>query len=521
MLTYDVRFIAGFYPLLLIAFWFGGRNHPGRAVAILLIASAVFYALADPIHAPLIFSLVLINFALAVWLTRAGEAGARRWVGAGVAFNAAVLAYYKYGAGGPVAGASPAAALIQAGLPLGLSFFILKQISWLVDIRSDRKTPMGSNDLPRFALYSIFFPQMIAGPIYRYRDAAEDYASLGRDKLELSALAVGLSVFILGLAKKVLLADPIGTAANAVFEAVAAGHSPGVLEAWTGAWAYMLQLYFDFSGISDMALGIGLTFGLKLPINFFSPFKARNGSEFFDRWHISLVVFVRTYVFSPIVRRVRRSVSGSGAERTIKATAIATFVSLSLVGWWHGAKATFVFSGMAAGLASVILQLVAFRRATSGPSRPRRGSRKGWGRVMLIAAVLVFGVLFRAADLSTAAAILGGMAGLSGDPAGTALLPPLGSLGGLDAVFHLSSPVPGGALLVCLIATGIAFLGPNTVEIFNLYDHPGAPQRAPANRLAVTPVLRVQWALACGLLLAISLMRVIDGDLQGTIYARF
>lgn len=524
MLTYDARFIAGFFPLLLIIFYLGGRRSPGAAVAILLGASALFYAIAEPAYAPLIFSLVLVNFALGFALTRSAGAGGGRWTLFGIVLNVAILAFYKYwGPAGQSPGAAPAAGLIQAGLPLGLSFFILKQISWLADLRSAAAPPIGARDLPRFALYSIFFPQMIAGPVYRYRDAAEDYAALGRQPLPLAALATGLAVFAVGLSKKVMLADPIGGVASPVFDAVAAGHAPGLAEAWIGGWAYMLQLYFDFSGISDMALGIGLCFGLKLPINFYSPFRARSASQFFDRWHISLVIFVRTYLFSPILQRVRRRVSGTGAARTMKATAAATLVSLALVGWWHGAKPTFVLSGLLVGLVSVVLQLHAFRRyARGGPRGPAVRGGAYASRILLVLGILVFGILFRSADLAAAGTMMLGLAGLSGDPGSAALLPDIASIAHPDSLLHLAAPVPAGGLLVTAIGTAIAFLAPNSVQIFALYDHPGAPQRPGQtlpSRCRTAPGLR--WALAGGLFLSLSLMLVVNGGHRSTIYARF
>ncbi|HEX2762309.1 MAG TPA: MBOAT family O-acyltransferase [Allosphingosinicella sp.] len=519
MLTYDARFIALFYPLLLLLFWMAGRRSPGAAVSILLAASAVFYALADTAHAPLIAATTILNFAIGLALTRASDRRAGHWTAAGIVLNVACLAFYKYwSAPGLSPGTTPAAGVIQTGLPLGLSFFILKQISWFSDIRTARPGPLGARDLPRFALYSIFFPQMIAGPVYRFRDAAADYATLGKKPLGLSSLAVGLSVFAVGLAKKLLLADPLGTVASPVFDAVAAGHDPGLAEAWIGAWAYSLQLYFDFSGISDMALGIGLTVGLRLPINFYSPFKARRGSEFFDRWHISLVIFVRTYLFSPILRLVRRHASGTAAVRTMKATATATLVSLTLVGWWHGAKATFVLSGLLAGLGSVALQLAAFRQA----STKRRGGARtpsSVSRVLLMLAVIGFGILFRSQDLRAAGEMLLGLAGLSGAAGSTALLPALGQLAG-ESAFHLATPVPGGGLLVMAAATAIAFGAPNTVQIFRLYDHPGAPQPEGGARTGAH-LPHVRWALAAGLFVALALMQAVNGDLQGTIYARF
>jgi len=516
VLTYDPKFVAFFLPALLGAYWLLRNRGGGARIAVLLAASASFYWLADPRHAPLVAGLVLLNFAAGMAVTRA-SGRSRMGIAAGsVLLNVAVLAAYKYAASpADLAGAEPAAGLIQTGLPLGLSFFILKQISWIADLAPGEADPVGARDMPRFALYSIFFPQMVAGPIFRYRDAAREYEALEKGAAAPASLALGLSVFAVGLAKKLLIADPIGGVVDPIYAAAAAGQALSAAEAWVAAWCYLIQLYFDFSGISDIALGIGLMVGLRLPINFYSPLKARSATEYFDRWHISLVVFIRTYVYAPLFRWVRRHVGGSATTRAVKASAAATLLSLSLFGWWHGARPTYVLCGLLGGLIAIAYQLAELHWPSTGARGP---ARRLFARVTVILGLVLIGVLFRSGTLSTAAAVYGGLAGLGGGAPGGPLLPQLAAISGLDGILHVASAASGAGLLIAALGTVLAFAAPNTVQIFDLYSHPGAPQRP-----AASPVWRLDAARAAltGLLIAAALMQGLNGDLSATIYARF
>lgn len=528
MLTQDPRFLLGFYPALLLLFWSLSRVAPQLRVGFLLVASMLFYGLADPRHAPLVGAMVVLNFVLGAAITRARAGTTGPLVAAGCLANIAVLAVYKYGMSPADAAATgndaAGAGLLQAGLPLGLSFFALKQISWLVDVRSTLARAVGVRDLPRFALYSIFFPQMIAGPVFRYRDAAEEYRLL-ENRTDPAMLALGLSVFVMGLAKKLLIADPIGGVVDPIFGAVAAGHAPTVAESWAAGWGYLLQLYFDFSGFSDMALGIGLTVGLRLPINFYSPLKARSASEYFDRWHMSLVVFIRTYIFSPIFLLVRKRAPGNAVRRTILASAAATLLSLSLIGWWHGARPTYVLSGFLTGVVAVLFQLAAVSRNGPAPLPNRR--RKALGRAVVLLGLTLFAILFRANSLDTAWSVWAGLIGRAAADhhAGAALLPNLLAASSLESMLHLSAPASAIGLLVAAGATLIALAAPNSVQIFDLYDHPGAPARPSGTGTPPAAVWQWRrspgWSTATALVAAMALAQASNGALSTTIYARF
>ncbi len=521
----DPAFVVLFLPVVLGLFWLTGRFRPGWSAATLLAASLAFYAFGDLRQLPTVGILILINFAIGRFIGTAAPGGRARntALAAGVALNLGVLALHKYGLGSGVAGAfgSEAANLTQGAMPLGLSFIVLQQVTWLVDAWRD---PVAVRALPpgRFALYSLFFPQMIAGPILRYADGAKQYQALGRRPVAAEDVARGLSLFIIGLAKKVLIADQIGRVADPLFTAAGSGYSPTFLEAWIAGWAYLLQLYFDFSGLSDMAIGIGLMVGLRLPVNFNSPLKARNGSECFDRWHMSLTAFVRAYVFAPLYAAIRHRAPGRATARTMIAWAGATVVSLSLVGWWHGARPTFVISGFLIGVAAVLLQL-----RDAGPvTRPvmPKPVAAAFGHVLIVVGLIVFGVFFRAADLATVGRMLGGLMQpwtLSLGARAAALLPdPIQTRIVADG-FLPGVPMPPVAAFAALaLGTVIVFAAPNTLQIFGLWDHPGAPGRTISpRRLSWRPDSR--WAAACAFLLTAALIVSVGVEARAALYGEF
>lgn len=513
MSLHEPAFVLLFLPAVLAGFHLARRFAPAGGAWSLLVASVAFYALGDLASLPFVAGLVIANLGVGRALgARPPGRGRNLLLGAGVALDLGVLAVFKYVAGGDVLPTGQG-----GGMPLGLSFIVLQQITWLVDLW---RRPPGRPPAPwsRFALWSVFFPQMIAGPIFRWDDAEPQYV---RDLAPPPAadVARGLSLFVVGLAKKALLADPIGQVADPLFAAAGAGASLGFLEAWIAAWAFLLQLYFDFSALSDMAIGIGLMLGLRLPINFNSPLKARSGSDCFDRWHMSLTAFVRAYVFGPLYAFVRRRAPGKAAQRTLIAWATATILSLSLVGWWHGARPTYVLSGFLIGVAAVLLQL----RAAIGAAAPaRRPGVAGQAGVLL--GLMVFGVFFRAPDLGAAVRVLGGLVQpwtLSLGQRAAALLPaPVQTVFPADGFLPHAAMPASSAWLALAVASGLALLAPNTLQIFNLAGHPGAPAALTAPRLlAWRPSLG--WAIACALLLAASIVASVGLGARAALYGVF
>ena len=329
-------FLLLFLPLTLLAFYGPVRGQRGR-VLLLAVASFVFYAWWDPRFVPLLAGTIVIN-----WLIgRAYRARQRNWIiGLGVGFNLALLGFFKY------TNFLAEAVLSFAGvpyepwtiiLPLGISFFTFQQVSYLVDLRRSR---VPDYDLISFAAYVSFFPQLIAGPIVRHNELIPQFERVLGARADAECIARGLVLLILGLGKKVFLADELAPAADAGFAAALTG-VPGGLMAWQGVLAYGLQIYFDFSSYSDMALGLAGLFGLDLPLNFDKPYRSRSIREYWRRWHMTLSRFIRDYLYIPL----------GGSQAGAMWTYVATLLTMTLAGLWHGAGWTYVVWGTLHGAA--------------------------------------------------------------------------------------------------------------------------------------------------------------------------
>jgi alginate O-acetyltransferase complex protein AlgI len=351
-------FLFVFLPAVL-AVYFCVRGAALRNV-VLVVASMVFYAWGEGRFVVLVLSSALVNYALGLALARSPGDGTRRRrlvLAAAVAFNLGILVVFKY-AGffadnlnfllGNTTGRQ--VALSQIYLPLGISFFTFHAISYIVDVY--RRTSEARRNPLEIVLYFVFFPQLIAGPIIRYKDIA---AQLAARRVTLEDFAYGVRRFVIGLAKKVLIANTLGAAVDHVFAT-----QPGALSlpvAWFAIAAYTLQIYFDFSGYSDMAIGLARMFGFRFLENFDFPYIATSIQEFWRRWHISLSRWFRDYLYIPL-----------GGNRT---AAWRVYVNLAIVfflcGLWHGAKWTFVVWGLLHGAFLVLERVGAMRRITSTP----------------------------------------------------------------------------------------------------------------------------------------------------------
>jgi len=286
--------------------------------------------------------------------------------------------------------------IMEFMLPTGISFYTFQAMSYTIDVyRGDAKIADSPLD---FACYVSLFPQLIAGPIVRYRDLADQLVERSHT---VSKFATGIMFFILGFAKKLLLANPMGEVADAAFGA-------GSLiwyDAWAGVLAYAFQIYFDFSGYSDMAIGLGLMLGFQFRKNFDSPYRADSMTDFWRRWHISLSSWLRDYLYIPL----------GGNRRGTRRTYINLFIVMLLGGFWHGAKWTFVIWGGIHGL------LLASERMIGKDSIYRALPRPA--RVMItFVIILITWVFFRAVDFASAIQYLGAMFGLRRPAAGASLL---------------------------------------------------------------------------------------------------
>ncbi len=391
MLFNSQTFILGFAPCVLALYYAVAARRIARQV-VLVAASLVFYGWWDVRFLPLLIGLTLAN-----WLVvRAYAAWQRDAVlVAGVVMNLAVLGVCKYAdfalatlAG--LLGSTPAPLGIV--LPLGISFFTFQKISYLVDLR--RGDPHVYS-LLEFAAFVTFFPALIAGPLVRHNEIIPQLAASPRRPDMWENLGRGAALFLIGLAKKVAVADTVAQVCDPVFAQVAAGLHPSLAQAWAAAGTYTLQIYFDFSGYSDMAIGLGLMFGLRLPLNFAAPYRACSIREFWRRWHITLSRFLRDYLYIPL------GGNRAGAARQ----ALNVVATMVLAGLWHGAAWTFVAWGGLHGLA--LAANGAWQRAGL-----RMPAVLGWALLMLF--VMAGWVLFRSPSFTAAAQMLAGMAGRNG-----------------------------------------------------------------------------------------------------------
>jgi alginate O-acetyltransferase complex protein AlgI len=456
MLFHSSEFLFGFLPVCFLGFVTVQRVW-GREPALLWLAGAslMFYAQWSLALAGLLLGSILFNFGAARLLLARIDSRrtARRLLLGALAANLALLGYFKYtnffiDNVNMVAGSSiPHLAIV---LPVGISFYTFIQIGLLVEVYNRQ---VGEIRFGHYLLFGSFFPCITAGPIILQKDVLPQFASARPADLDGARVAVALTVFAIGLAKKLLLADSIAPFANDVFDGAAGGAPVGPALAWIGALAYTLQLYFDFSGYSDMALGAAYLFGIRLPLNFNSPLKACSITDFWRRWHMTMTRFFTDYLYSPIAmpmmrRALRRSYRRPA--RFLAAVALPITATFVLAGLWHGAGWTFVVFGLIHGLALAINH--AWREAGMRALPPLAA----W---LLTMAVVVIGlVFFRAADVATALSLLASTFGMGpadtpGGAAGTALA-------GIAAE-------PSTALVWIVVLGTIALACPNTQEMMS------------------------------------------------------
>jgi D-alanyl-lipoteichoic acid acyltransferase DltB (MBOAT superfamily) len=477
MLFNSYVFIGAFLPVALVVYFLLARlASPRPALVWLTIASLFFYGWWKPEHLPLLLASLGGNYLMGqrlARLRRSGSVALRTTLAIGVAANLCLLAYYKYATFlvGTAASLTGGEFAIEAvALPLAISFYTFQQIAYLVDASRGETE---SYDFVDYCLFVTFFPQLIAGPIVHHKEVMPQFARLGAPgsgRFDHAAFAEGMTFFSIGLFKKVALADTVAPLADAAFQAAADGQPITAAVAWSGVLAYTMQLYFDFSGYSDMAVGIARMFGIRIPYNFDSPYKATSIVDFWRRWHMTLSRFLRDYLYIPL------GGSRRGPARR-HANLAATMV---LGGLWHGAGWTFVAWGALHGLYLGANHAWNELRARFGQA-PRAGSPQGFagrwaGRIATLLAVMVAWVFFRAPDMAGAVHMLGAMAGANGwiapgDPLLSLVAPVPDGSGAVEALRRLDDAM---VHVVTILLLGVAWLAPNAQEIV---DGAGAGMR--------------------------------------------
>lgn len=400
MLFNSFEFIFGFLPVSFIVYFLLNKKRLTVAAnAWLLFASLVFYSWWNVKYLPLMLTSILFNYTIGYLLVE-HESLKKQLVSkkgifiTGLLGNLAFLGYFKYtdffisNVNTVLKTNLP---LLDIVLPLGISFFTITQIAFLVDcyegLVEDRR-------LLSYALFVTFFPHLLAGPILHHKEMMPQFENVRNKVLNYRNLCHGLFIFFIGLFKKVVIADELAQTVKIGFDTAP---SLNMVEAWVTSLSYSMQLYFDFSGYSDMAIGVGLMFNIVLPVNFNSPYKASNIIDFWRRWHMSLTSFITTYLYAPIMRSFKRITFGKSM--------VATFAAMFIAGIWHGAGWTFVIWGALHGGALVVNHLWKRRKLVM----PRA---LGWLLTFLF--VNFAFVFFRAKEISDAFKVLKGMAGMNG-----------------------------------------------------------------------------------------------------------
>src|SRR5512143_1860439 len=528
MLFNSYEFLLAFLPATLLGFFVLGTRSRYLALSWLVLTSLAFYAWWRPINVLIIAPSIAVNFVLARTLlrlrgdkTRAGHA--RLVLALGILFNVAFLGYFKY-----VNFLSTASndlfgthfVLTQVILPLGISFITFQKIAFLIDVHGGR---VDSFTLRDYGLFVLFFPQLIAGPIVHYREMMPQFKEASC-RVEANHLALGLTLLAFGLFKKVVLADGIAEYVSPIYDTAAAGKPVSFVAAWIAAVGFTLQIYFDFSGYSDMALGIARCFGVRLPANFDSPLKATSIVDFWLRWHMTLTRFLTAYLYNPLVlwltrRRLARGKPGFGG----RAPSIGAFVQLLVgptlltmfvSGLWHGAGYLFIAWGLLHG---VYLAINHAWRAFGPRGKVDKASYARWmepiGLALTFVAVAFAMVLFRSPTAAAAGDIVQGMIGQHGIGVPPQLRGLLGRLASPTAVpIEWSTQDLAIRLAWITLLLAIALLLPNTLQLTARFEPALGVRAAPGEGAWVRRFANwspsLPWALTTSAFMVAAIMRL-------------
>ena len=484
MLFGSYVFVFGFLPLTLLGFFLFSRIAPRAGAAFLVLASLVFYGWWRPEYVLLLVGSIGFNFLIGEAMVRleVRERLQSALLVIGIFTNLLVLFYFKYFVASLLLwqdATHSSFAIEPILLPIGISFFTFTQIAYLLDAKDGLTKGRG---LLNYLLFVTFFPHLLAGPILHHREVMPQFADAKSYRFSSENLAVGLAIFAIGLVKKCVVADTFSYGVGVGF---GQAHTIGTLGAWDTTLSYQLQIYFDFSGYSDMAIGLARMFNITFPANFNSPYKARSIIDFWARWHMTLTRYLTLLLYNPMALAVARWRAARGHDISIKSNktvsgfsmqvAMPTLVTMGLAGIWHGAGWQFFVFGLLHSLYLTVNH--AWRQMGPRNAADPQSPIARTALVMLqvgftFLCVLVAEVFFRAPSVGVATDMLGGMAGLHGF--GEPLVVP-------DELIRLFGPVghamrdsgvlaPGNGdgirhLGWLLAVFAVAFFAPNTQEI--------------------------------------------------------
>jgi alginate O-acetyltransferase complex protein AlgI len=463
MLFNSYEFLFVFLPLALICHFAAARKSPTAAAIVTTISSLLFYAWWRPPFVLLPALSIVVNFIIARAMLDSEAARVRLLLWFGITVNLLVLGYFKYY--DLLLSAFEQRNPVPPDVPLALSFTTFVQIAFLVEIarRPHKVAPI------QYAMFVSFFPHLIAGPIVRWAELGPQILDKVRYRVDWNNIALGLTILCIGLAKKILLADTLSQYIAPVFDASANGIAVAPLAAWGASVAFALQLYFDFSGYSDIAVGLGLLFNLRLPLNFAAPLRSTSIIDLWRRWHMSLSRFLADFVYVPL------GGNRKGSARRI----VNLMVTLTLGGLWHGANWTFIVWGALQGVLVSINHL--WRAWRGGPATSRLGQAVSWFATFMAFSVGI--MIFRSPNIQTAGRMLAAMVGVGGAPAS----PPIivrWDFWGIEKGYFSEAFVRAwfgsywSALgtLVTLGVLAIAMLVPDTAELVDYREGDFQPQ---------------------------------------------
>jgi D-alanyl-lipoteichoic acid acyltransferase DltB (MBOAT superfamily) len=532
MLFNSTEFLFVFLPVTLAGFYLLGPISRNSAIRWLILASLVFYAWWRPVNVLIIAPSIVINYIIARILLKLNDGKGSPGVSKavlllGISFNVIFLGVFKYtdfalGTINDVFGAN--LVLRHIILPLGISFITFQKIAFLVDVQAGKVRSFTFQDYCTFVL---FFPQLIAGPIVHYREMMPQFHAASC-RFNGENFAVGLTLLSFGLFKKIILADKIALLVTPIYQQAATDGGTSFLMAWMAAIGFTLQLYFDFSGYTDMALGLARFFGIRLPQNFDSPLRASSIIEFWLRWHMTLTRFLTAYIYNPLQlwltrRRLAKGQRGLGGPNTqvgafISLLMFPTILTMFVSGLWHGAGYGFIIWGLLHGLYLTInhgWRVIAARVWPDRKSYVRVMRPVGW--VLTFVSVAATMVFFRAITISSAIDIVKGLIGLNGVALPQDLLDRLGPLGAAFHGFGVTAAQSWDVLDFAQLAIWIsvqmfiALACPNTIQILSHYEPALGVKPRPAKR-GIGRLLEwnasLPWAIAMSVITAIAIVSI-------------
>ena len=481
MLFNEQSFLFCFLPAVVVGILFLPLRSSYLRSWWIILASFFFYGYHGWQHLPLLIISILVNYGIGFGIQkRAVNRSGHYLLILGIVCNLLILAIYKYA--DFIISSFHLEYSLNLTLPLAISFFTFQQIAYLVDLRKGKVT---TPSFTHYLTFISFFPQLIAGPIVRCQEMIPQLQKGLLGNLSSKNFWSGICLFSIGLFKKACLADGISPLVEPIFESSSTGTTLSMVEAWLGATAFGLQIYFDFSAYSDMALGLGLLFGIRLPFNFDSPYKAVNVVDFWRRWHVTLSEFLRDYLYKPL----------GGNRLGIKRSFFNATLVMLLGGLWHGASWTFVFWGLLHGL------FIGFNHLTRAFAKDR-GETDGqpfWrlsvNRLLTFVFVTFAWVFFRSQDFQGAFSMLHSMIGLNGID-----LPRSLGFSSESDLFRFNGLFPNQVtnfliLPLFLFSLIIVWFMPSSLKILGLARDAKSPLRAPSNMVILLCSALLFWGL--------------------------